>query len=600
MTISFNQKARSASKKLGVVALFLATTLAVFFTACKQTSGGEKPTPTPKKHAITFSVEGGNGTLKAKADSIAETVTSPISVEEGKAITFTATPNTNHRVKGWTLDGKPIAEAGTATTYKHTVIKAATVSVSFEAIPPTKHTVTLTQTEHGTVTASPSIPADKQVDKDTVITFTAQADASYKVDKWMVTGSVLEAGTGVDGSSEAKMKITADTSVSAIFIKNTYVITFSVEGGHGTLEAKVDGKEISSGDMVEHGKKVEFTPKAEKGYTLKNWMLNGKDVGATAYFTLVVDEPATVSVSFENNGNPPTPPSVPSVEGGVVLILSPDHLDIKVKARTADGSAIAVEGCTVATLESATKATLTATGTKVVLKGNIIELDCWSNQLTALNVQGLTALQELCCWDNKLTELNVQGLTALQRLVCGGNKFTELNVQGLTALQRLECVGSELTELNVQGLTALQSLNCWGSKLTKLNVQGLTFLEKLYCSSNKLTELNVQGCASLQKLECHRNELAKLDVQGLTALKVLKCYSNNLNAEAMTKLLNALQARDPGDDAKAVLYTEKTGESEGNCKNFAQPEDLKKALDEAKSRNWKLKKLNASGKEVEI
>jgi len=113
-----------------------------------------------------------------------------------------------------------------------------------------------------------------------------------------------------------------------------------------------------------------------------------------------------------------------------------------------------VEGCTVATLESGTKTTLTATGTKVVLKGNIIELDCWSNQLTALNVQGLTALQELCCWDNKLTELNVQGLTALRRLVCGGNKFTELNVQGLTALQRLDCVGSELTELNVEGLTA--------------------------------------------------------------------------------------------------------------------------------------------------
>ena len=605
MTISFNQKARSASKKLGVVALFLATTLAVFFTACKQTSGGEKPTPTPKKHAINFSVEGGNGTLKAKADSIAETATSPISVEEGKAITFTATPNTNHRVKGWTLDGKPIAEAGTATTYKHTVIKAAIVKVSFEAIPPTKHTVTLTQTEHGTVTASPSIPADKQVDKDTVITFTAQADAGYKVDKWMVTGSVLEAGTGVDGSSEAKMKITADTSVSAIFIKNTYAITFSVEGGNGTLKAKADSiaETATSPISVEEGKAITFTATPNTNHRVKGWTLDGKPIAeagtATTYKHTVI-KAATVSVSFENNGNPPTPPSVPSVEGGVVLILSPDHLAIKVKARTADGSAIAVEGCTVATLESATKATLTATGTKVVLKGNIIELDCWSNQLTALNVQGLTALQELCCWDNKLTELNVQGLTALQRLVCGGNKFTELNVQGLTALQRLECVGSELTELNVQGLTALQSLNCWGSKLTKLNVQGLTFLEKLYCSSNQLTELNVQGCASLQKLECHRNELAKLDVQGLTALKVLKCYSNNLNAEAMTKLLNALQARDAGDDAKAVLYTEKTGEREGNCKNFAQPEDLKKAFNEAKSRNWKLKKLNASGKEVEI
>ena len=511
-------KAQSAFKKLGAVALITAT-LAVCFTACKQTSGGGgggKPTPTPKpKHAITFSVDitTPNGTLKAKADGVTETSTSPINVEEGKTVTFTAEPSTNYKVKEWKV-GDTVVTGNKTTTYTHTVTQAVTVKVSFESnsnppTPQTKYTVTLTQTEHGTVTASPAIPQDGKVDENTEITFTAEANAGYKIGKWTVTpAEALQANTGADGSETAKVKITADTSVS---------------------------------------------------------------------------------VSFE----------VASVEGAV-LILSPDHLDIKVKARTADGSAIAVEGCTVATLASATKATLTATGTKVVLKGNIIELDCWSNQLTALNVQGLTALQELCCWDNKLTELNVQGLTALQRLVCGGNKFTELNVQGLTALQRLECVGSELTELNVQDLTALQSLNCWGSKLTKLNVQGLTSLEKLYCSSNQLTELNVQGCASLQKLECHRNELAKLNVQGLTALKVLKCYSNKINAEEMTKLLNALPTREASDDAKAVLYTEKTGESEGNCKNFAQPEDLKKVFNEAKGRNWKLKKLNASGKEVEI
>ena len=306
---------------------------------------------------------------------------------------------------------------------------------------PTKYKVTFTQIANGKVTASPEIPADGKVDKDTVITFTAKADTGYKVGKWTVTGSVLETGTGADGSETAKVKITADT---------------------------------------------------------------------------------TVSVSFEPN----------PVEGGAVLILSSDKLTIEVRAKTEDGSAITVEGCKETTLEKGKYTELHAKGTKVILKGNITELSCS---------------------DNKLTSLNVQGLTALQKLSCGGNKLTELNVQGLTALQELWCSGNQLPELNVQGLTALQ---------------------KLECRENQLTELNVQSC---------------------TALKDLYCYSNQLNAQAMTEILNALPAREASDNATARLYTEETDEPEGNCKDFTQPAELKKAVEDAKSRNWKLHKINESG-----
>ena len=150
---------------------------------------------------------------------------------------------------------------------------------------------------------------------------------------------------------------------------------------------------------------------------------------------------------------------------GAVLILSPDHLNIKVAANTEDGSDITVEGCTETRLASDTKTTLHARGTTVILKGKITELDVsgtYENKqtLTALNVQGLTSLQKLYCYHNQLTELNVQGLTSLIRLECYYNQLTELNVQGLTSLKVLECYSNQLTELNVQGLTALQKLSC--------------------------------------------------------------------------------------------------------------------------------------------
>ena len=78
-------------------------------------------------------------------------------------------------------------------------------------------------------------------------------------------------------------------------------------------------------------------------------------------------------------------------------------------------------------------------------------------------------------------------------------------------------------------------------------------------------------------------------------LQKLGCYSNQLNAKAMTELLNALPARTAGDDAKAWLYTEETDKPEGNCKDFTQPAELKAALDGAKKRNWKLGKINENG-----
>ena len=163
----------------------------------------------------------------------------------------------------------------------------------------------------------------------------------------------------------------------------------------------------------------------------------------------------------------------PFVEGGASLILSPDNLTIKVKAKTADGSAITVEGCKETTLASEAETTLTATGTTVILKGKITNLNCGNNKLTALNVQGLTTLKQLGCFGNKL------------------------------------------------------------------------------------------------------------------------------NAQAMTELLNALPAREAGDNAMAVLYTEFSGE-EGNCKDYTNPPELKAAFDDAKKRNWTLWKYNSSGSGVYI
>ncbi|WP_225969376.1 hypothetical protein [Treponema pedis] len=105
----------------------------------------------------------------------------------------------------------------------------------------------------------------------------------------------------------------------------------------------------------------------------------------------------------------------------------------------------------------------------------------------------------------------------------------------------------------------------------------------------------------MEWLDCSGNQLTALNVQGLTALKELGCSGNQLNAAAFEQLFTGLPQREESDYAKCILYTEKTGVSEGNHTDFTAPPDLADAFNTAKTvKKWKMYKVNASGNSVEI
>ena len=179
-----------------------------------------------------------------------------------------------------------------------------------------------------------------------------------------------------------------------------YTIHFSVRSGLGTFKAAVDGKEIHTGDSVEQGKSIVFTAEPDSGYEVGQWTNGGTvidEAGTDKTYTHTVTANAFIRVKFVL--------PAPFVEGGASLILSPDKLDITVKGTTADGTSVSVEGCTETTLISGTATVLHAKSTKVILKGKIAELYCSRNQLTVLNVQGLTALKGLPATATGLTHL---------------------------------------------------------------------------------------------------------------------------------------------------------------------------------------------------
>ena len=119
------------NRLLSRLAVGLMLAAMALFTGCPN-----KITVKPVTFEVTFSA-GEHGTLKAKAEGIAETETSPITIEQGKTVTFTATADSGYRIKGWTRDGEAVN--GTNDSYSFTVTKGVEVKVSFESnsVPPT-------------------------------------------------------------------------------------------------------------------------------------------------------------------------------------------------------------------------------------------------------------------------------------------------------------------------------------------------------------------------------------------------------------------------------------------------------------------------------
>ena len=612
MNIGINKNIKRLS---GIAAILM---LAVSVIGCKHNVNNR-----PETFTVTFSVDGTppNGTLKATVDG--SEINSGNKVEHGKTVTFTATPDAGYTVKEWKADGSAVT-GSTSNTYTCTVTKALTVKVNFLA---GGASYTVKHYQEKAEGGYPAEPAETENLNGTVGTnaaYTPKTGGAYEgftcnSSLTKVNGAVQQTGTIAAGNSTVVELFYERNTVNVTFklaggnisgnttdiIKTgkygtaltapaperegyafkgwspapptpflfpkanaeytaqwapVYAITFGVDGGvGGTLKATVeDGSEITSGKTIEHGKTVAFTATPDAGYRVKGWTLDGTaiaEAGTNTEYTLTITQAVNVTVSFEPKK--------------ALLTLEAGKNTVKVKAKTADGKPITVEGCTVNELANEAETTLTVTNPdrKLALIGDIIELncrgsedtsnrslvaldvsgctalqklDCAKNQLTALDVQGLKDLQELNCRSNQIPELDVHGLTALQKLNCTGNKLTTLNVQGLTALKELDCQSNkELTALHVHGCTALQKLNCRFNKLTALDVSGLTALQELDCQSNQLKTLNVSGLTALQELDCNTNQLKTLNVKGLTALQELSCSSNQLtelNVQGLTKL----------------------------------------------------------------
>ena len=281
---------------------------ALVFTGCSNGSdsgGGTPPTP---KYAVTFSVDGGNGTLKATVGGTE--ISSGDTVEQGKTIVFTATPDSGFHVKGWTLDGNAVN--GTNNSYSFPVTKAAEVKVSFESnsTPLPQYAVNFSvDGGYGTLKAevdSTEIHSPAQVEQDKTIVFTASPDSGYMVDAWTITGGQLLTG-GNPENTTAMVKITEPLTVAVSFKlrpPTTHAVIFGVASTppNGSISAKykTGGAAFTSGTAVAENTVLVFTASPAAGYKVEKWTVNGTTVSGNTSNTYdhTVTEAADIRVTF--------------------------------------------------------------------------------------------------------------------------------------------------------------------------------------------------------------------------------------------------------------------------------------------------------------
>lgn len=106
--------------------------------------------------------------------------------------------------------------------------------------------------------------------------------------------------------------------------------------------------------------------------------------------------------------------------------------------------------------------------------------------LNAADLSALAAMTELDLPSGGVTSLGGIGYcTGLTILKCVNNQLTELNLNGLTQLTTLWCNMNQLTTLDVSQLTNLEDLWCNDNKLSKLDITRLTNLYRIYCGNQK-------------------------------------------------------------------------------------------------------------------
>lgn len=220
----------------------------------------------------------------------------------------------------------------------------------------------------------------------------------------------------------------------------------------------------------------------------------------------------------------------------------------------------------------------TITSQSISISGDITELDCNGQQLTAAHLKDLPNLSYVELHTNKLAQFTIQNCPAVEELYIGKNQLERLDLSHQKELTTLDCSGNGLLSLQLDDCPALSSLWCYRNRLSTLDVSAFPALSELMAHANRLTSLDLANNPKLKTLNVADNQLQELDFSATPLLMTVVCHTNAIRGEKMTSMMQSLPQREANDKGKITIVDTNANNEENIC--------LVSDVVIAKDKNW--------------
>ena len=158
-----------------------------------------------------------NGTVTANVENLNQ-------VEEGTAVTFTATPAEGYELEGWTVNGQAV-QANADGTLTVTVTENVTVAATFTAVAPATIDVTFTVNDPNMGSINPS--GTQTFTVGTQVTVTATANEGYEFYGWELTVNGLT--TTLTENVETTYTVDALAEMDGLTVKALFKVKVGID-----------------------------------------------------------------------------------------------------------------------------------------------------------------------------------------------------------------------------------------------------------------------------------------------------------------------------------------------------------------------------------
>lgn len=220
----------------------------------------------------------------------------------------------------------------------------------------------------------------------------------------------------------------------------------------------------------------------------------------------------------------------------------------------------------------------TITSQSISISGDITELDCNGQQLTAAHLKNLPNLNYVELHTNKLAQFTIQNCPAIEELYIGKNQLERLELSDQKELSTLDCSENGLVSLQLGDCPALSSLWCHRNRLSTLDLSAFPELSELMAYANRLTSLDLAHNSKLKTLNVADNQLQELDFTATPLLMTVVCHTNAIKGEKMTATMQSLPQREANAMGKITIVDTKANNEENIC--------LVSDVTIAKNKNW--------------